>query len=118
MENDPRDVNPLLSRLAVYQNITMAQFAAELQRLAPGYLAFGVEDATGLAGAWDFMLSFSPAYLFSIGASGPSNPRATDPNGAVSLFDAINKLGLKLEMRKRMIPVVVIDHIEEKPSDN
>ena len=36
-----------------------------------------------------------------------------------SIFDAIDKqLGLKLEMHKRMIPVLVIDHIEEKPTDN
>jgi uncharacterized protein (TIGR03435 family) len=39
--------------------------------------------------------------------------------GAVSLADAINKqLGMKLEMRKRMLPVRVIDHIEEKPTAN
>ena len=38
---------------------------------------------------------------------------------AISLFDALNKqLGLKLEMQKRPMPVIVIDHIEEKPTDN
>jgi uncharacterized protein (TIGR03435 family) len=43
----------------------------------------------------------------------------SDPNGALSLFEAINKqLGLKLEMQKRPNPVLVIDHIEEKPTDN
>jgi uncharacterized protein (TIGR03435 family) len=37
----------------------------------------------------------------------------------LSLFDAVNKqLGLKLEMRKRPMPVLVIDRIEEKPTDN
>jgi uncharacterized protein (TIGR03435 family) len=42
-----------------------------------------------------------------------------DPNGAISLFDAVNKqLGLKLEMQKRPVPVLVIDHVEEKPTDN
>jgi uncharacterized protein (TIGR03435 family) len=31
----------------------------------------------------------------------------------------VNKqLGLKLEMRKRAMPVLVIDHVEEKPTDN
>jgi uncharacterized protein (TIGR03435 family) len=35
------------------------------------------------------------------------------------LFDAVEKqLGLKLEMRKRTYPVFVIDHIEEKPTEN
>jgi uncharacterized protein (TIGR03435 family) len=37
----------------------------------------------------------------------------------VSLFDAIDKqLGLKLEMRKNPMPVLVIDHIEPKPTEN
>jgi len=56
------------------------------------------------------------------GDAGPATtgpPAPSDPNGAVSLFDAINKqLGLKLEAQKRPVPVLVIDHIEEKPKDN
>ena len=43
----------------------------------------------------------------------------TDPNGALSLFDAVSKqLGLKLEKQTRPVPVLVIDHIEEKPTEN
>jgi uncharacterized protein (TIGR03435 family) len=35
------------------------------------------------------------------------------------LFDAVEKqLGLKLDVQKRTYPVLVIDHIEEKPTDN
>jgi uncharacterized protein (TIGR03435 family) len=46
-------------------------------------------------------------------------PQASDPNGAISIFDAGNKqLGLKLEEKKRPAPVLVIDHVEEKPTDN
>ena len=44
---------------------------------------------------------------------------ASLPSGAVSLFDAMTRqLGLKLEMQKRPTPVLVIDHIEQKPTDN
>ncbi len=44
---------------------------------------------------------------------------ASEPNGALSFFDAVNKqLGLKLEKEKRPVPVLVIDHIEEKPTEN
>ena len=51
-------------------------------------------------------------------AAGPA-PGPGDPVGGVSLFDAIEKqLGLKLEVQKRPEPVFVIDHIEEKPTDN
>ena len=44
---------------------------------------------------------------------------ASVPNGAVSVFDAVNhQLGLKLEKQKRPLPVLVIDHIEQKPTEN
>ncbi len=43
---------------------------------------------------------------------------ASDPSGALSLYDAVNKqLGLKLEQQKRPMPVLVIDHVEEKPDN-
>ena len=44
---------------------------------------------------------------------------ASDPNGSVTLFEAIEKqLGLKLEATKRPVPVFVIDHAEQKPTEN
>jgi uncharacterized protein (TIGR03435 family) len=118
--NDPRDLNPRLSELLRCQNVTMAQFAAQLQALSPDEFAYPVEDATGLAGGWDFTLSFSPPWMLRAGGlDAGAAPGASEPNGAISLADAINKqLGLKLKMRKRMLPVIVIDHMEEKPTDN
>ena len=116
MANDPRDINPALSNLITCRNTTMAQFAAQLQPLSPDYFAYPVEDATGLTGGWDFSLSFSPSWMLR--AAGPELAGA-EPNGALSLAEAIGRqLGLKLEMRKRMLPVVVIDHMEEKPAGN
>jgi uncharacterized protein (TIGR03435 family) len=44
---------------------------------------------------------------------------ASDPSGAITLFEAINKqLGLKLELQKRPVQVLVIDHVEPKPTEN
>jgi uncharacterized protein (TIGR03435 family) len=44
---------------------------------------------------------------------------ATDPNGSLSVFEAIEKqLGLKLELQKHPMQVLVIDHVETKPTDN
>jgi uncharacterized protein (TIGR03435 family) len=121
------------ARAVTCQNITMAQFADQLLTIGGNYLSHPVVDATGLAGAWDFTLSFSPispqqmsGLLASAragappGAAGPADATASDPiGGAATLFDAVEKqLGLKLEVRKRTLPVFVIDHIEEKPTDN
>jgi len=119
---DPRLANPVLSRLITCQNMTMAQFAEQLPNLASGYVHSGVMDATGLEGAWDFTINFSAIGLLRSGAN-PGQPgggaSASDPNGALSLPDAVNRqLGLKLETQKRMVPVLVIDHIDEKPTEN
>jgi uncharacterized protein (TIGR03435 family) len=114
--DDPRDSNPWLDRLVTCQNVTMTQFAALLQGLAPIEVGTPVENATKLDGAWDFTLSFSSPQFLSNAATGENAP---DANGAISLQAAISKqLGLKLEKRQRPVPVLVIDHIEEKPAEN
>jgi uncharacterized protein (TIGR03435 family) len=101
------------------QNITMAQFADELRNQGPR-LSWPILDSTALAGGWDFTLTFSNA-LIAQPAAGPATDAAAapDPTGGFTIFEAIERqLGLKLEMQKRPMPVVVIDHLEEKPTDN
>ena len=134
---DPRSSNPALSRLVTFQNMTMAEFAEKLQYVGSGYIRSAVQDKTGLEGGYDFALNFSPPGLVNNGGrggpalfigNGNGAPVAVDlgrggdasePNGAVSLFEAMEKqLGLKLEETKRPAPVLVIDHIEEKPIEN
>ncbi len=128
---DPREKNPILSRLVTCQNMTMAQFAAKLQNIAPGYIRSPVLDATGLEGGYDFTLSFSPVGVAMAPAGGRGGgqepgaaqttvvPSASDPTGAVSLSEAIEKqLGLKLEAQKRPVQVLVIGHADQKPTEN
>jgi len=90
--------------------------------VAPGYIYNPVTDGTGLKGSYDFTLSFSSADKILPNAGGAANnsdSTSSDPNGALSLFDAVNRqLGLKLEKTKRPYPVLVIDHIEETPTPN
>jgi uncharacterized protein (TIGR03435 family) len=131
-EKDPRLTNPFLSRLIHCQNATMAQFAALLPGLDAGYVGQAtVADETGLADGYDFTLSFSPSRSSNISYSIPSAPAparpaetpngltASDPNGAIPLPDAIRRqIGLKLETKKLPTQVLVIDHIDEKPTDN
>jgi uncharacterized protein (TIGR03435 family) len=130
---DPRDKNPALSRVYNCQGITMAQFADRLKTLAQDYIHSPVLDSTGLEGRYDFTLAFSfVGVLQMAGRSGRGaepgqlappladpSAAASDPNGAMTLFEAIEKeLGLKLEAQKRPVPVLVIDHVERKPIEN
>jgi uncharacterized protein (TIGR03435 family) len=114
------------SQVLTCQNITMAQFADRLQNMAPE-LGWPVLDATGIEGGWDFTLTFSrnAAMMMGGGRGGDAGlaagatPLASEPTGALTLLEAVEKqLGLKLEMHKRPMPVIVIDHIEQKPTEN
>jgi len=112
--------NPMLNRLITCQNMNMTQFGVILQQMANGYVRAPIRDATGLDGYYDFSVNFSGINLLP-GARFDPNASAgvSDPNGSLSLPEALQKqLGLKLEMEKRPLPVLVIDHIEEKPTEN
>jgi uncharacterized protein (TIGR03435 family) len=104
-------------------NITMAGFVEQLWNTGPG-MSWTVLDATGIEGGWDFTLTFDPNAAFRMNrpVEAPAAngvPMASDPSGTITVFEAVEKqLGLKLEMRKRSMPVIVIDHIEQKPTDN
>jgi uncharacterized protein (TIGR03435 family) len=107
--------NTALFRNFACQNATMTLLTERLNVIAPGYIDHPVVDLTGLTGAYDFSFSFSGVVAFQARGTAESN----DPNGAVSLFEALEKqLGLKLEVQKHPMPVLVIDHMEQKPTDN
>jgi len=119
---DPRNGNPALGRLVTCQNMTMAQFSELLPGIAGGYLrGMTVVNQTGLDDAFDFTFYFSP--IGNINGAGPRAAGrmgdaatvgdASEPSAGMSLYGAISKLlGLKLEMQKRPMPVMVIDHVE------
>jgi uncharacterized protein (TIGR03435 family) len=128
----PPGTPPALSRMITCQNVTMEQFADQLQSFAFGYVSWPVTDSTELTGGYDFTLGFSPpgyAQMLQMGRGGrggggagvPGGPEVevADPGGAVTFFEAIEKqLGLKLEPRKRNMPVIVIDNLNERPTEN
>jgi len=113
------------STMLTCQNISMAQFADRLQNMSQE-LNWPVLDSTGIEGGWDFALTYSRNAGMAMGRGGrggdaPAGEMATapEPTGALTLFEAVEKqLGLKLELRKRTLPVVVIDHLEQKPTEN
>jgi uncharacterized protein (TIGR03435 family) len=108
---DPRIANPAASRLITCRNMTLAQFAAELDRL---FVEFPrVVDSTGIAGRYDMTFNFSPGGLVA------SSAADSEPNGAISLSEALKgQLGLRLQSRKVLAPVLVIDHVNEMPTEN
>jgi len=81
-------------------NLKMSDLAEALPDLAPAYVNKTVVDQTGLTGSYDFRLDWVA--------------RANiDTIGGLTMFGAIEKLGLKLEEKKLTLPVVVIDHVEK-----
>ena len=124
----PSPSTPSNSQVLNCQNATMALFTERLRNAALGFHS-PIQDATGLAGGWDFTLTFNPLSLLTMNlpigpgrggdAAGQGAPVAADPDGGYTIFESIEKqLGLKLEMRKQMLPVIVIDHLEQKPTEN
>jgi len=116
--------SPPASRVLECQNATMAQFADRL-RMTTGDFNLGVTDSTGLEGTWDFTLSFSMNFMAfgprggGDGGAGAGPAAPPDPSGGLTIYEAVEKqLGLKLEKQKRSVQVTVIDHIEQKPTEN
>lgn len=97
------------------RNMTMEAFAKALPgiRETSGYLFnYPVLDRTGIDGAWDFTLRWSPRNVYW---------RAAAVGETITLFDAFEKqLGLRLNLIKEPAPIVVVDkavepHVSEAP---
>ncbi len=85
-------------------NMTMAGLAARLPRLEPFDVDQPAVDLTDIEGPRDFAFEWTPHRQ----DSGPAG---------LTIFDALEKLGLKLEVRKEPMTVIAIDHVE-KPDAN
>jgi uncharacterized protein (TIGR03435 family) len=85
---------------------SMAQLAEALSDVALNgryILDRPVLDRTGLSGVYDFMLTWTP----------DSSGSTSDLSGP-SLFTAVQEqLGLKLEIQKAQVEILVIDHVEK-----
>jgi uncharacterized protein (TIGR03435 family) len=68
-----------------------------------------VLDRTGLEGTYDIEMTYSPNL--------PSRRFATPDSDDITIFTAVEKLGLMLVPQKATVEVLVVDHVE-KPSDN
>jgi uncharacterized protein (TIGR03435 family) len=137
-EKDPRAENPLATQYMHCTNVTVDQFARELRNYSGYIIKTPVLNKTGIEGRYDLTLSFSGLHTLELLglAQGGDTPKPSmsggdrsggagaggeaDPGGVpVMMTDAVAKqLGLKLVLEKRPIPALVIDHIEETPTEN
>jgi uncharacterized protein (TIGR03435 family) len=89
-------------------NMTMAQLAYALPGLAPRYVDRPVIDLTGVTGAYDFQLDWTPL---------PIDP--AEVAAGPTIFDSLDReLGLRLESRRQPMPIIVIDRVDGVPDDN
>jgi uncharacterized protein (TIGR03435 family) len=110
-----------------FSGVTMSALAAMLSQMltqgpGSGSGSKPVVDMTGLAGNYDTTLDFSPQMMMNGGGSGggAGSTSAADPggNGASSIYDSVQKMGLKLEPRKAPTVQVLVTHAEKTPTEN
>jgi uncharacterized protein (TIGR03435 family) len=116
--------DPTVQVMIECTNTTMAELAQNLQQQANAYIDHPIADATGLSGGWNFLIGWTARAVLQPAPAVPA-PAADRPPGAVveaatpsgiSVFEALeSQLGLKLVKQKRSIPVIVVDHVDEKP---
>lgn len=85
---------------------------AGLVALLSGQLGRPVVDKTGLTGNWDYNLEFA---LVAGAANSPNNPSDPGPDLITAVRD---QLGLRMELKKGPIEILVIDHVERVPTEN
>jgi uncharacterized protein (TIGR03435 family) len=94
----------------------MTELAQNLERQAFAYIDHPIVDATGLEGGWNFLIGWTPKQaLQSVPNPNQPSDAPRDADG-MTVFEAVDKeLGLKLVKEKRTVPVIVVDHVAEKP---
>jgi uncharacterized protein (TIGR03435 family) len=97
--------------------MTMAELAGVIETTVDR----SVFDRTSLTGVYRFRIelprsSLTPAMSLGVTRSADGTP-ITDPGG-VSVFKAVEQLGLKLEPRRVPLNTIVVDKIERFPTEN
>ena len=83
--------------------------------IGPQTLGAPLTDATGLTGRYDYTIFWSMAATTAARRGSP----AIDDSDGPSIFDAVqDQLGLKIEKRKGPVQMLVVDHVEKKPTEN
>jgi uncharacterized protein (TIGR03435 family) len=112
------------------------QTMEQLSKMLSNQLGKPVTDTTGLKGKYDFNMTFAaentrggplgtPGQATMVfrtvgpGGGGGGEERAADTESAPTLFAALqSQLGLKLEQKKGLIDVIVVDSGDKTPTEN
>jgi len=109
------------------ERMTMPALADQLSPM----LDRPVFDMTGLKGRYQVTLELTMEELMQsaraqgvqipmmpgVGRSGAGSGAVPDPSGS-SVFQSVQKLGLRLEPRKVPVDLIVVDHLEKVPTEN
>ena len=92
--------NGVIATTATCTGMSMAQLADQLPRAQSAYFPNGQQliDETGLSGAWDFQIKFTPRQL--LGQAG---------SDGITLQAALEKIGLIMEPKEIKVPAIVVD---------
>ena len=104
--------DPALNVHHFLKSFKMSDLASRLPAMASPFVNYPVIDETGLTGSYDIEIAWMGATVY-IGAK--ANP---DGPPAVGLFEALDKVGLKLEASKRPQPALLIDSANQAPTPN
>jgi uncharacterized protein (TIGR03435 family) len=115
----------------------VAETMDQLVTMLSNQLNKPVTDGTGLKGKYDYILSWTPDMAMMMGGRGGGPPPPPPPGGSPvagggpmldlsdgdtsgpTLIGALqSQLGLKLEQKKGMVDIFVIDHVEKVPTEN
>jgi len=119
-------INLLMRRgIATAHVSARMQTVADLLRMLGSRIDRPVVDKTGLTGAYDFTLDFAPPATMVNPPAGPEpSPGQAGALDSVSepapdLFAALeSQLGLKLVSTKSPVKVLVVDKVNDKPTEN
>jgi uncharacterized protein (TIGR03435 family) len=109
--------NKFLIGRIVSNHISMNTLATVISR----FTGQTVLDMTGLTGSYDLKLEWTPESTPASTAPGRGADAgaSVDGDSGPSLFAAVEQqLGLKLEVRKGPVEIIVIDHAERVPAQN
>jgi len=124
-EKDVRRVDSPFNGMFHCQNVTMAQFADLLSAVARGDIKNRIVDKTGMTGSYDFSLSYTGGSRLRAqeaaaqAAAKQAGQTAADPVGGLAIDDAVRKeLGVRLEKQPLPLPFLILDHVDQTPTED